>query len=249
MKATTDLNVKKELIDILTKISIYPYYEVAEIDTGREQKLSLYVKDVSKTLIGKKIEVYFEDIITFKEISEDRGLSPKRTKVAFGPIYIHIFEKEPLNDFIAILSGNQISRKLARIFSSLAKKRVGASEAPLKELRIPFYIKHQDIINIEDFQNVKEIIVEDILDTHIEWAWMKGSLLDQSDEFKKFVESPIAGKIKVLSINYNNKDYYIYEDGRIFTRQAEANYGPKLDIEILRFFEIGERLYRVGALV
>jgi len=250
MKENSDTGVQMELLKILTEPAVYPYYSYSTLDSGKEENLSLYIKEVASTEIGRKMEVYFEEILPFKEISvEDKKLVPVRRKIAIGPFYVHIFERSPLNGFIGILAGNKISKRLSNILSILVKRKIGASEPPLGEVKIPFYQKQQDIRNIQDFQDVKEIIVEDISDPFIEWAWMRGSSLDQSDEFKKFVEGPSAGKIKVLAIHFMDRDYYIYEDGRMFTRQAQATFGPQLNAEISLFFEIGKRLYTVGALI
>jgi hypothetical protein len=250
MKISSNTEVRMELSKILTEPTVYPYDSYSTLDSSKEETLSLYIKEVDSTEIGKKMEVYFETILPFKEISfEEKKLVPVRRKVALGPFYAHIFEKPPLDDFIGILAGNRISKRLATILSILVKKKIGASESPLREVKIPFYLKQEDIRKIQDFQDVKEIIVEDIYDPFVEWAWMKGSSLDQSDEFKKFVEGPSAGKIKLLAVHFIDRDYYIYEDGRMFTRQAKATSGPQLNSEISLFFEIGKRLHTVGALI
>jgi len=250
MKVSSDTEARVELFKILTESSVYPYSSYSTLDSDKKEILSLYIKEVNPTEIGKKLEVYFETILQFKEISlEEKKLVQVARKVAFGPLYAHIFEKSPLDDFIGILAGNRISKKLANILSILVGKRIGVFKLPLREAKIPFHLKQEDIRKIQDFQDVKEIIVEDIIDPYVEWAWVKGSSLDQSDEFKKFVEGPSAGKIKLLAVHFMDRDYYIYEDGRMFTRQAKATSGHQLNSEISMFFEIGKRLHMVGALI
>lgn len=168
--------------------------------------------------------------------------------IAYGPLYVHLFEKEPLYAFLGILAGNRIALKLASVLSNVLGQKMGYSPSPLAPIIFLIDKKQQEIRNIPDFSEVVELIVEDISDQYVDWAWIKGALLEESDEFKKFVESPSGGKITVLAVKFRNRTYYIYKDGRIFTRNADTSSVDKLINEMQWFFDIGRLLHGAGAI-
>ena len=51
------------------------------------------------------------------------------------------------------------------------------------------------------------------------------------------------GKVEYMAINYQQKTYYLFSDGRVFTRQAS----DKILQEIHPIFGIVQKLAEVGA--
>jgi len=59
----------------------------------------------------------------------------------------------------------------------------------------------------------------------------------------------MRGIIKTLAIRFRDRVYYLYSDGRIFTREADLSSDIKRTIELGYFYEIARRLKEVEALV
>jgi len=95
---------------------------------------------------------------------------------------------------------------------------------------------------------VGEIMVEEIADYYIDWAWLKGSKLEESPEYTKYVESPLRGKLRLLALRFHQRLYYLYNDARIFTRQADISNISQRFSEIDQLYEIIVRLYNINAM-
>jgi hypothetical protein len=72
-------------------------------------------------------------------------------------------------------------------------------------------------------------------------------MLDQTNEYQKFIED-LGGRLTILAVRFRDRIYYIYEDGRIFTKQAADCSLLKIANEIQYFYEMASRLYGVGAI-
>ena len=53
----------------------------------------------------------------------------------------------------------------------------------------------------------------------------------------------IGGKVEYMAIDYRDHTYYLFSDGRLFTRQASDN----ILQEVLPIFAITQKLFEVGA--
>ncbi|MCL1977592.1 MAG: hypothetical protein FWG55_05795 [Candidatus Bathyarchaeota archaeon] len=75
-------------------------------------------------------------------------------------------------------------------------------------------------------------------------AWLRGSSVDHSVEYEKFIRDPsVGGIIESMAVNYKHRTYYLFSDGRLFTRQATDD----MKQETYSIYEIMEKLYGVGA--
>ena len=235
-----DLSLKSFITDTITKADqMIPYDNVGEGQTP----LYLYFKQVEQNKTGKLVTVFYDIFVPIRVIEETtHKLITTGTRYSYGPINIQVFEVEPLQDFIAILAGNQVSIKVIEFLSRIVQKRFGDYKTPFHKVQFSIQAHQNDIRNIPDFTDVSEVVVEDIGDEYIGWAWIKGAAVDQSMEYKKFVESSGSGKITALGFRYNGKTYYIYNDGRIFTKEAEAS----LPSEIAGVHNISKKLRSIG---
>jgi len=250
MKVNPHPEVRQILTDILINSKrVYTYDSWLVPSEGATTELRLYNREVQSTGLGRLAELFYDYMIPLKKISETGPeIETVHEPVACGPVYVHLFEKEPLDVFVGILAGNKIALKLASVLSDVLGRKMGHSTSPLKPIAFLIEKKQQEIRNIRDFSEVVELIVEDIGDQYVDWAWMKGALLDQSDEFRKFVESPSGGKVTVLAVRFRDRTYYIYKDSRIFTRNADVSSVAKLINEMQWFFDMGRLLHDAGAI-
>jgi hypothetical protein len=240
------VNVRKTIIELLTTPKeSHVYYSCYVPSEDKEVKLHLYNDQLITSDVGKMAEMYYEDTILLRKFfDETNEIKPVRDIIVYGPVLVHQFERAPLTDFIGILAGSKISTKITSIFRQVLSNR-GFDIIPLQQPLFLIEGKQKEIRNISDFEEVVELIVEDISDQYVDWAWMKGSTLDKSDEFKKFVESPKGGKVTALAVRFRDRIYYLYKDARMFTKNADTS---KLTEEMSWFFEVAKRLHAAGAI-
>lgn len=250
MKVDPSWEVYSELMNILlTSGKGYTYHIEERLDASFD--LNFYVRSVSKHNKGKLSEVYYEDLIPVRQISkegENFYLREVIEKSAYGPVYICTFEREPLENYVGILAGNRVSGKISAILRLLLHQILNRDVLPLRAVKFLIETRQREIRRIPDFYDVVELIVENIGDQYVDWAWMKGTRLDQSEEYRKFVESQLGGILKVLAIKFRDRTYYLYNDGRIFTRQADISSSVKILGEIELFYEIVKRLHEADAI-
>ena len=240
---TEDLS---HLIKILnTQGEVYTYKREISLDE-ENLELKILVRSRASTVVGKLIEVYYEDFVYIHTIShEKKEVESKRAKTTFGPFYIHLFDKEPLKNYMGFLTRKIISTRLSTIFSQLLTIKLSRRVIPFRQIRILITQKEKEIRDIDDFHNVSEVIIEDIEDQYVDWAWMKGSMLDLSEEYTKYIQR--GGKVRSLAIEFRGRTYYLYNDGRIYTKQADTSSLTRISSEIGYFYEIAKRLQEIGA--
>lgn len=256
LKLDPSSETRSKLLEILLKgHKGYTYDMWESLDASFD--LNFYVYSVTEYDYGRIIQLYYEKPISLRQISkkiaeeseESFEFTQIRQKVALGPFFLSLFEKEPLENFVGILAGNKISMEISTILSKEVSKKLYKQVYPLKQIKILIEKKQREIRNIPDFYDVVELLVENISDQYVDWAWIKGTMLDQSEEYYKFVESPQRGILKVLAIKFKDRTYYLYDDGRIFTREADLSSDVKRQVELKYIFEIAKRLNDVGALI
>lgn len=200
-------------------------------------------EDVS---FGKAVEIYYDDKMILKRMDESTlEIKSERVKYTEGPKTLYIFHKDPLNNVLGIfgsgLVANRISRIIALITREMTKEYISE---PLRNLKFKLKDKEDEINRIEEFRETVEVRVSDIRDPYIADAWLKGADVSQSDEYNKLIRDPmIGGKVEYMAINYQEKTYYLFSDGRLFTRQASDD----ILQEVRPIFAITQKLFEVGA--
>jgi len=248
MKISPKLEVRKSLDIIFSGKKNVHKYDVISTLEEKTRELRCAIEQVSQTDYGKLFEVCYEDIITVKSSSEEHfEPQPTRIPVVFGPFYLIYFEEKPLGEYIGILAGGDIARKISTILNKLVSTGIGKTTTSLHGVKFLVREKQEDIRRIPDFQDVTEVYVESIPDAYVDALWMRGTMLDQTDEYQKFIED-LGGRLTILAVRFRDRIYYIYEDGRIFTKQAADRSLPKIANEIQYFYEIASRLHGVGAI-
>lgn len=231
---------------LFDKRKVYKYKSLRALNG--EHDLYLLVRSITRSRLGKLLEFYYDDLILTKTINpETESLRTNYVRITVGPIFVHFFEISPLEGFIGILARSSISNKLLNAIESVVRRESQISSTIFGRVLFDIFLKEKEIRKIQDFLDVVEIIVENVADPYIDWAWVKGSMLDQSSEYYKFVEGPTKGRLKVLAIRFQNRVYYLYNDGRIFTRQADISNIPNIIHEIQLFSEIVKRLHKINA--
>jgi len=212
----------------------------------------LYVKSVQdqrgfeNVSFGKKVEIYYDDrMILYKMDENTLETKPEQVTYTEGPKTLYIFHKDPLNNILGIFASGLVANKISRIIASITREinREYISE-PLRNLKFKLKEKEDEINKIEEFGETVEVRVSDIRDPYIADAWLKGTYLDQSDEYEKLIRNPmIGGKLEYMAISYQAKTYYLFSDGRLFTRQASDDVLQ----EVVPIFAITQKLFEVGA--
>jgi hypothetical protein len=155
-----------------------------------------------------------------------------------------LFEKDPLVNVLGVFSNIFVANKIRHILVKAASDMLGKIVYSLSDVKFLLQEKEKDIREIAEFSDISEVKVEDAKDFYVEDVWLKGSSLSDSQEYKKFITDPnFSGKIKFIAFSYNDRVYYLIDDGRIFTRQA----GTVYRIEHQYIFEILKNLIDVGA--
>ncbi|MCW4006209.1 MAG: hypothetical protein NWF04_06400 [Candidatus Bathyarchaeota archaeon] len=195
--------------------------------------------------LGKLIEVYYDDTITVRTMDEiNLEMRSHIVKYTEGPKWAYIFHKEPLTNIIGIFASSSDAGRIAKNIGVATKKAsTGLVSAPLKSVSFLLKEKENEINKIEEFSDTIEVRASDVKDPYIADVWLKGSAVDESIEYEKLIRDPaIGGIVEYMAINYKKKTYYIFSDGRLFTRQASE----ELLEDVYPIYEIVERLYSVG---
>lgn len=233
---------RPEAYVILSKKDNYSYREDYKlyIKTVQEQK------DFDNTAFGKLIEIYYDDFIILRTMDETTlEIKPEPIKYTEGPKNLYIFYREPLDNILGIFASggdaNKISRIITDVTQSMDKEHVFQ---PLRKLRFMLKEKEDEINKIEAFGETVEVRVSDIRDPYIADVWLKGSQVDHSVEYEKLIRDPvIGGTVSYMAISYQERTYYIFSDGRLFTRQGS----DRIMQEIHLVFGIAKELFEVGA--
>jgi hypothetical protein len=228
-----------DVLKVLEKPNSYYIYD----ETDGEH-LYLFINSVKNSEYGKFIDVFYDVMITIKAMDPGNMLmSVKRVRQTEGPVSLHLFEEEPLSNVIGVFSNFFIANRIRSILTKTIRKIIDKVVSPITEITFLLQEKEEEIRKIPDFTNVSEVRVEEAKDLYIEELWLKGSYLDDSEEYKKFVTDPaFAGKMKFLALSYKDKVYYLIDDGRVFTRQASD---IKWDIKDI--YQIVKKLLEAGA--
>ncbi|MEM2126743.1 MAG: hypothetical protein QXH67_00780 [Candidatus Bathyarchaeia archaeon] len=170
-------------------------------------------------------------------------MTSKSIRQTEGPVQLHLFEKDPLSNVLGIFSNILVANHLRAILNKVVRRAMGKVVTPIIEVTFSLHEKEDEMRKIPEFTNVSEVKVEDARDLYIEELWLKGSYLEESEEYRKFITDPkTAGKMKFIALTYRDKVYYLNSDARLYTRQASDIKSDYRDI-----YEITRRLYDVGA--
>lgn len=211
------------------------------------ESLYVFIISVEEHELGKVIQLSYDELLTISVINpntfEPEEQYVKRT--IKPPIQILVFEKEPLENTIGILANKLQADKTKAILTDVIKRKSAhQSIKPLKDVRFLLYEKEGEISKIQDFADIKEVHIDEIVDMYIDAIQLKGTTLYATDEYEKYVKNPSTrGKIKSLAISFQDRIYYIIEDGRIFTTQAEGN-----NNDFFAFYNIFKRLFDINAI-
>ncbi|MDR2699269.1 MAG: hypothetical protein LBC12_00350 [Nitrososphaerota archaeon] len=231
-----------EVVNIITQKGSYPYG--ADI-------FRLYVKEVYEQtylvndVFGKFVDVYYDDKITIREMNEKLEVMVNTRKILRGPKKLCVFYKKPLRDIIGIFAGGFDSDRIKHCISAVANKQYGSRKYdPLSSLCFKLKDKEAEINSIDVFENVIEISATGIKDPYVSAARLKGSAVNESEEYLKLVRDPvIGGDVECMAVSYKNKTYFLFSNGRVFTRQAAEN----VEQEAVVIHEIVEKLHSVDA--
>ena len=153
---------------------------------------------------------------------------------------------DPLANILGIFASGLVATRISRIIASVTRemnKEEYISEV-LRSLKFKLKEKENEINKLEEFTETVEVRVSDIRDPYIADAWLKGTEVDRSDEYEKLIRDPmIGGKVEYMAISFREKTYYLFSDGRLFTRQASDD----ILQEIYPLFEITRKLFEVDA--
>ena len=250
LNPSVDSEIKKIL---LTKKESHKYQIEKMLDY--EDELYFYVHEVHrKEGFASIILFYYDDFTKIQRYDKEEGrIKEEKIKITQGPVRAVLFEKYPLDNYLGILSNKYVAERVQSFLRGILKlQNVEISRRyfyPLIPILVKIAEKKSDIMEIDDFEEVKEILVEQIRDYYVDWAWIKGSMLDQSDEYRRYVEDELtSGKLRLLTIVYKGRTYYLYRDGRIFTKQADTSSLGSLFSEVVYLYEIAQNLIKVGAI-
>jgi len=233
---------------LLSKKEIFVYRKEVKLDYQME--LYFYVQDVlTKKDLGHLMTFYYDDLISIGQLDiKDKRIKIREIRVTRGPIKAFLYEKMPLDNYFAILSNKYISSRIASIIRGIINLQGKTERRPLLPIVFAIKEKEQEIREVPDFEEVTEFLVEKIRDYYVDWAWLKGSMLDQSEEYEKYViDEYLSGQIRLLAISYKGRIYYIYNDGRMFTKQADTTNDSRLIYEATYLYHITKNLINVGA--
>lgn len=231
-----------EAYTLLSERGNYDYQEGYKlyIKTVVEQK------DIDNLSFGKMINIYYDDTMILRKIDEDTlELKPELVKYTEGPKTLFIFYKEPLRNILGVFASGAVAYKISKIIAQVTQNMYqDPLLQPLQHLTFALKKKEDEINKIEAFGETVEVRVSDIRDPYIANVWLKGSEVNHSDEYQKLIRDPvIGGKVTYMAINYQERTYYLFSDGRVFTRQAS----DKILQEIRPIFGIVQKLHEVGA--
>lgn len=231
-----------EAYTLLSKKGSYSYRE----------DYKLYVKTVQEhkgfdnTAFGKIIDIYYDDTLILRKMDENTlEIKPEPIKYTEGPKTLYIFYREPLNNVLGVFASGLVANKISRIITQVTQNMYKEPLLqPLQNLTFTLKDKEDEINKIEVFGETVEVRVSDIRDPYIADVWLKGTKVDHSDEYQKLIRDPvIGGKVEYMAISYQQRTYYLFSDGRVFTRQASDN----VIQETYPIFGIVQKLFEVGA--
>ncbi|MDA4116263.1 MAG: hypothetical protein OK442_06890 [Thaumarchaeota archaeon] len=190
-----------------------------------EYKLNFTVRPfeaLQKRGVGYLSEVFYDRIFFIRTVDpETYDTNSKPAKQTAGPIVVVLYMKAPLEYVLGVFSNYNTAKEIAGIANGLLAPEPKGLYDGIHGVRFLIDQKEQEIRAIPSFSNVSELRVEEVNDSHIDSVWLKGSKLDESAEWNKYVTDDISGgRIRFLTLSYKDRNYYILDDGRIFTRQG-----------------------------
>lgn len=182
------------------------------------------VESISKRGVALLSEVYYDRIVMVRtldpETLESKAEPRKQTE---GPISVALYLQAPLEWVLGVFANFTSAGRVTDIINTLlGDDSQGMVPDSIHKVRFLLDQKEEEIRKgIPEFSNVSEISVEEVNDDYIDAVWLKGSNLDASSEYRKYVTDDMSGgRLRFLTLAYKEKNYYLIEDGRIFTRQG-----------------------------
>ncbi len=233
---------KPDVYVVLSKRGTYPVHDDFKLYVKTAEQKSI---EEFGTSFGKLVEIYYDDTTYLRKMNEETlEIKLEPIKYTEGPKFLYIFYREPINNILGIFASSGDANKISRIMGEVTRIPNQPFIQPLKNLRFALKEKENEINKIEEFGETVEVRITDIRDPHIADIWLKGSSVDQSVEYDKMIRDPaIGGTVEYMAITYLNKTYYLFSDGRLFTRQATDN----IMQEIYPVYQITQKLHDVGA--
>jgi hypothetical protein len=206
-------------------VTLFANRGTREYDEQWQQKLNFTVRPIEalqKRGVGYLSEVFYDRIIYVRTVDPETYQTDSRPqKQTVGPIVVTLYIKTPLEYVLGIFSNYNTAREIAGIANGLLAPEPKGLADGVHGVRFLIDQKEQEIRAIPGFSNVSELRVEEVNDPHVDSVWLHGTKLDESAEYHKFVVDGLSGgRIRFLTLLYKGRNYYLLDDGRIFTRQG-----------------------------
>ncbi len=226
LNPSEDASIKTQLT---TEGKIFPYGKSTD-QLGTEEDLEIKIDSIGSNDYGKIIKLLVDDEIP--QWDRRRGeFNIRYTK----RVNVEIFEKEPISNFISVCGFKKADSLLRQ---ALIKN---VSKSPFKSVDILLKEKQSEIES--RFPNVKLFKVREIKDDHVKTAMLTGSYMEDSPEYRKFVQDPVsAGEILYIGVPIHDKLVFITQNGSIYSRNVFAP-----EEELREVFEIMKTLMEINA--
>jgi len=186
-----------------------------------DNTLTFYIKSRQQNEYGQLIEIDMDDLLEL--YNRERGTY--YAKITFS-IALQIFEKEPVTDFVAIFGNRQRVHGFRAQFTEVFWREKHTSEFPMFNVR--FLLREREGCLRSEFPDMREISVDNVRDIYVRRAVIKGSFLEQSPEYSKYILSEeIGGTVRHFGISVRDflkeRVIILSSDGTIYTRMGRAS--------------------------
>jgi len=180
-------------------------------------KLTFYIQSGRQNKYGQLIEIAVDDLL--KLYNREKGTY--YTKITFN-ITLQIFQREPVNNFVAIFGNSRQVRIFRMQFTEVFRREKRTPEFPLFSVR--FLLRERESCLRKEFPDMREINVSNIRDMYVSGVVIKGSFLEESPEYSKYIlDEEIGGIVRhfgITSRDIKERVIILASDGRIYTRMG-----------------------------
>jgi len=208
-------------------------------DNIKGHKLTFYIRSRHQNGYGQLIEIEVDDLLRL--YNRERGTY--HAKITFD-MTLQIFQREPVNNFIAVFGNSQRVRIFRIQFTEVFRREKRTPELPLVSIR--FLLRERESCLRNEFPDMREISVSNIRDMYVRGAVIRGSLLEESPEYSKYIlDEEIGGIIRHFGITVRDireRVIILTSDGRIYTRMGRES------VEVDTVYMILDKLKRCDAI-
>ncbi|RLI51045.1 MAG: hypothetical protein DRP09_19570 [Candidatus Thorarchaeota archaeon] len=217
--------------EVMTKKADHIYEKIDD------KQLFFYIEGVTQAYGMKLMKFYVDKPLRI--YNREEGYVPVKQTVS---VDVCLYEEPAeISNFLAVFGSTENMRCFAYALRVIVSKKVRQSGEypdlimvrPLIPIR--FRLKGRERELSKHFSNIRELSVKNIKDVYVHGASLRGFLLEESDEYKRYIrDEEISGELNYFGVGFKGRVIMLSSEGKIWTRQGRRELEPDVVKEILK---------------